>query len=42
MVRSTEVGVARVLGVGGVFFKARDPKALCQRYADVLGIEMMD
>lgn len=34
--------MARVLGVGGLFFKARDPKALCQWYADVLGIAMMN
>jgi predicted enzyme related to lactoylglutathione lyase len=30
--------VERVLGVGGVFFKARDPKALAQWYADHLGV----
>ncbi len=34
--------MARVLGVGGIFFKARDPAALGKWYADVLGIEMSD
>lgn len=34
--------MARVIGIGGVFFKSRDPKALGRWYADVLGIEMMD
>jgi predicted enzyme related to lactoylglutathione lyase len=28
----------RVLGVGGVFFKARDPKALAEWYATHLGV----
>ncbi len=28
----------RVLGVGGVFFKARDPKALAAWYAEHLGV----
>jgi predicted enzyme related to lactoylglutathione lyase len=28
----------RVLGIGGVFFRARDPKALAAWYADNLGI----
>jgi predicted enzyme related to lactoylglutathione lyase len=30
--------VERVLGVGGVFFKARDPKALAEWYATYLGV----
>lgn len=34
--------MARVLGVGGVFFKASDPAALCKWYSDALGIEMQD
>lgn len=34
--------MARVLGIGGIFFKARDPGALSRWYADVLGIEMND
>lgn len=34
--------MARVLGVGGVFFKAKDPKALCNWYKEVLGLDMQD
>jgi len=30
----------RVVGVGGVFFKAKDPKALAAWYHDVLGMPM--
>jgi catechol-2,3-dioxygenase len=30
--------MARVTGVGGIFFKARDPKALSAWYRDVLGL----
>lgn len=30
--------MARVTGVGGVFFRARDPKALAQWYAQQLGM----
>ena len=29
----------RVTGIGGVFFRARDPKALARWYAEHLGIE---
>ena len=32
--------MAQVTGIGGVFFKARDPKALAQWYARHLGIEL--
>lgn len=32
----------RVTGIGGVFFKARDPKALGQWYAKHLGIAVED
>jgi predicted enzyme related to lactoylglutathione lyase len=32
----------RVLGVGGVFFKARDPKALAAWYRDQLGIPVAE
>ena len=28
----------RVIGIGGVFFKARDPKALAEWYATYLGV----
>ncbi len=30
----------RVLGVGGVFFRAQDPAALAQWYADALGVAL--
>jgi predicted enzyme related to lactoylglutathione lyase len=32
--------MARVTGIGGVFFKARDPKALTAWYAEHLGIQL--
>ena len=32
--------MAKVLGVGGVFFKANDPTTLSKWYADTLGIDM--
>jgi predicted enzyme related to lactoylglutathione lyase len=32
--------MARVLGVGGVFFKAEDPKKLASWYSEHLGIEI--
>ncbi|MBI1685332.1 VOC family protein [Caulobacter hibisci] len=31
--------MAKVLGIGGVFFKAKDPKALAEWYTRVLGFE---
>jgi len=34
--------MGRVLGVGGVFFKSRDPDALASWYRDVLGLEFQD
>ena len=34
--------MARVLGVGGIFFKAQDHAALVGWYRDVLGLNMMD
>lgn len=34
--------MARVLGVGGVFFKAQDPDAVRAWYAGVLGVEAAD
>ena len=34
--------MARVTGIGGVFLKARDPKALTAWYAQHLGIKMAD
>ncbi len=31
----------RVLGIGGFFFRARDPKALAKWYLDNLGVKMI-
>jgi glyoxylase I family protein len=33
--------VERVTGIGGVFFRARDPKALAQWYLDRLGVPLV-
>ncbi len=32
--------MARVLGVGGLFFKSKDPATLIDWYRDVLGLEV--
>ncbi len=34
--------MARVTGIGGIFLRARDPKALSAWYAQHLGIELSD
>lgn len=34
--------MAKVIGVGGIFFKAEDPKATMAWYARVLGVELND
>ena len=34
--------MARVLGIGGVFFKAKDPGALGGWYREVLGLDVQD
>jgi predicted enzyme related to lactoylglutathione lyase len=34
--------MARVTGIGGVFLKARDPKALCAWYREHLGIDVQE
>jgi catechol 2,3-dioxygenase-like lactoylglutathione lyase family enzyme len=34
--------MAKVLGIGGVFFKAQDPKAVRDWYARVLGFEVAE
>jgi predicted enzyme related to lactoylglutathione lyase len=34
--------MARVLGIGGIFFKSKDPGALINWYRDVIGIEVED
>ena len=32
----------RVTGIGGIFFSAKDPKALCAWYKTHLGIDVQD
>lgn len=34
--------MARVTGIGGIFFKAQNPEALMQWYVDHLGVELQD
>jgi predicted enzyme related to lactoylglutathione lyase len=34
--------MTKVLGIGGVFFKAKDPDALTAWYRDVIGLELED
>jgi predicted enzyme related to lactoylglutathione lyase len=34
--------MAKVTGIGGVFFKAKDPKALAAWYAEHLGVKLED
>jgi len=34
--------MARVTGIGGVFFRAREPDALMQWYVEHLGLELQD
>jgi predicted enzyme related to lactoylglutathione lyase len=34
--------MAKVLGIGGIFFKSKDPTALIQWYRDVIGLEVQD
>ncbi len=34
------MSMAKVVGIGGVFFKANDPTTLSQWYAETLGIDM--
>ena len=34
--------MARITGIGGVFFRARDPKSLSAWYRDVLGLTVED
>ena len=36
------MSMARVTGIGGVFFKAKDPKALAAWYAEHLGVKLED
>src|SRR3546814_16124313 len=37
-----EVGMKRVTGIGGIFFKASDPAALAAWYRDHLGLDVGD
>ena len=37
---ASDDGAGRITGVGGVFFKAKDPKALAAWYRDVLGLPL--
>lgn len=32
--------MARVIGIGGIFFKSKDPKTLCAWYAEHLGLKL--
>ena len=32
--------MARVIGIGGVFFKSKDPKSLCKWYSDHLNLPL--
>ena len=34
--------MARITGIGGIFFKSPDPKALASWYRDVLGLTVDD
>jgi len=34
--------MAQVVGLGGIFFKARDPAGLARWYGDVLGLDVQD
>ena len=34
--------MARVLGIGGVFFKSKDPGTLTSWYRDVIGLDVQD
>ena len=38
----SEVEMRRVTGIGGIFFTAKDPKALCAWYKKHLGIDVQD
>jgi predicted enzyme related to lactoylglutathione lyase len=37
-----EIGMAKVTGVGGIFFKCADPKALADWYRENLGLDVED
>ena len=35
-------GMEKVTGIGGLFFRARDPKALAEWYSKYLGVDVID
>jgi len=37
-----QMTAGRITGIGGIFFKAKDPKALAAWYRDVLGMKLED
>ncbi|HVP84325.1 MAG TPA: VOC family protein [Rhizomicrobium sp.] len=39
---NAEPAAGRITGIGGIFFKSKDPKALAAWYRDVLGIAVED
>src|SRR6478735_3200152 len=41
-VPTEEVGMKRVVGIGGIFFKAKDPDALRAWYRSHLGMDIAD
>ena len=38
--KGAETGVGRITGIGGVFLRSKDPKALRAWYRDVLGLKI--
>ncbi len=39
---SDALSTGRITGIGGIFFKSKDPKALAAWYRDVLGLHIED
>jgi len=39
--QAQEAGMEKVTGIGGLFFRAKDPKALAKWYSDHLGINLV-
>ncbi len=37
-----DMSMGRITGIGGIFFKSKDPKALAAWYRDVLGLHVED
>jgi catechol 2,3-dioxygenase-like lactoylglutathione lyase family enzyme len=40
--KSGDMSQGHITGIGGIFFKSDDPKALAQWYRDVLGLQIED